>query len=80
MGDIAGRAVAVDQAQRHLPEVGHLVKHTRRDRDRLSRNQHCPLRAQAHLAGAFEHQVDLFLLLVVPRHLTAVGLEGHVSH
>ena len=42
--------------------------------------QSCALLAQAHLAFAFDDEVDFFLLLVVPRHLSAVGLERDVAH
>ena len=35
--------------------------------------------AEAHFAGAFDDEVDLFLLLVVPGHLAAVGLQRDVA-
>ena len=38
------------------------------------------LLAEAHFARAFDDEVDLLLLLVVPGHLAAVGLESHVPH
>ena len=38
------------------------------------------LLAEAHFARAFDDEVDLFLLLVVPRHLAAVRLERDVAH
>ena len=38
-----------------------------------------PLLAEAHFARALDDEVDFFLLLVVPRHLAAVGLQGDVA-
>src|SRR5262249_45857967 len=38
------------------------------------------LLAQAHLARAIDDEVDLLLLLVVPRHLSAIGLERYIAH
>src|SRR5689334_19585271 len=38
------------------------------------------LLAETHLAVALDDVVDLFLLLVVPRHLAAMRFEGHVAH
>ena len=34
------------------------------------------LASHAHLSGAFDHEIDLFLLLVVPRNLSAFRLQG----
>ena len=33
-----------------------------------------------HFTCAFDDEVNLLLLLVVPRNLSAVGLESHVAH
>ena len=35
--------------------------------------------AETHFAGAFEDKIDFFLLLVVPGHLAALGLEHDVA-
>ena len=72
VGHVARRAVAVEHPQRRVADVGQLVKHPRRDVGGLAGRETSALFAQAHLARAFDDEVDFFLLLVVPRHLAAV--------
>ena len=50
-----------------------------RDVDGLAGSERHALFAEAHFARAFDDEVDFFLLLVVPRHLAAVGLQGDVA-
>ena len=80
VGHVARRAVAVDHAQRRVAGIGQLMKDLRRDVDGLPGRHVDALFAQAHLARAFDDEVDLLLLLVVPRHLAAVRLERDVAH
>src|ERR1035438_1190587 len=49
VGHIAGRAVAVEHAQRSVADIGQLVKDLVRDVDGLPRVQGRPFFAQAHL-------------------------------
>src|ERR1035437_3280743 len=79
VGDIAGGSVAVEHAQRGIADIGQLVEDLVRDVDGLPGVERHALFAEAHFAGAFDDEVDLFLLLVVPRHLPAVGLQGDVA-
>src|ERR1019366_5397325 len=79
VGYVAGRSVAIEHAQRGVADVGQLVELPVRNVDGLSGVQRHALLAEAHFAGAFDDEVDLFLFLVVPGHLPAVGLQGHVA-
>src|ERR1035437_1507455 len=79
VGHVAGRPVAVEHAQRRVADVGQLVKDPVRNVGGLPGMQHRALLAQAHFSGSFDDEVNLFLLLVVPRHLPPVGLQGHVA-
>ena len=58
--------------------IGELVKHARRNVDRLAGVDRHAFLAEAHFAGALHDEVDLLLLLVVPGHLAAIGLERDV--
>src|SRR5215472_17978744 len=80
MSDVAGRTVAVDHAQRRGAGVGELMEDAGRDVDGLASANRGALFAEAHFAFALHNEVDLLLLLVVPRHLAAGGLESDVSH
>src|ERR1017187_3279834 len=79
VGDIAGGSVAVEHAQRGIADIGQLVEDLVRDVDGLPGVERHALFAEAHFAGAFDDEVDFFLLLVVPRPLPAVGLQGDVA-
>src|SRR5262245_45616049 len=79
VGDVTGGSVAVEHAQRCVPDVGQLVKDLVRDIDGLARVEGHALLAETHFAGAFDDEVDLLLFLVVPRHLAPVGLQRNVS-
>ena len=80
VGHIAGRTVAVDHAHRSVAGVGQLVEDAWRNVDGLPGLHGDALLAQAHLARALDDEIDLFLLLVVPRHLAAVRLQRDVAH
>src|SRR3569833_392144 len=77
---IAGRPIAINHAHRSRAGVGELMKDMRWDVDGLARLNGHALFAEAHLAGAFNDEVDLFLVLVVPWHLPAVRRERDVAH
>lgn len=55
------------------------MKNARRNVDGLSRLHGRLFGSQAHLASAFHDEVDFFLLLVVPRHLAAIGLKYYMT-
>ena len=80
MGDITGRAIAIDHAERGLADVGELVEDAGRDVNHLPRGQGLALRAEAHFASAFDDEVNFLLFLIVPRHLAALGLERDIAH
>src|ERR1035437_4268301 len=79
VGHIAGGSVAVEHTQRGVADVGQLVEDQVRDVDGLPGGEGHAFFAEAHFAGAFDDEVDFFLLLVVPRHLPPVGLQGDVA-
>ena len=81
VGDIARRAVAVNHAHRRAAGVGQLVEDGGRDDIRPVRSGPRCFSSPRHISPvAFDDEVDLFLLLVVPGHLSAVRLEGDVAH
>ena len=79
MGHVARRAVAVEHSQGRIADVGELVEDAGRNVNGLSGRDHLPLVAQAHLARAFQNKIHFFLLLIVPRHLSAVRIEQDVA-
>jgi len=80
VGDISGRSINVDHPARMIGNVGELVKDARRDVGRLAGLEDAALFSQAHLGGAFENPIHLFLFLIVPGDLPTVGLESHVPN
>src|SRR4051812_27723266 len=80
MGYIAGRSVAVEHAHGRRAGVRELVEDGRRNVDDLAGGHLDTLFAETHFARAFDDVIDLFLLLVMPRHLAAVGLQRDVAH
>ena len=50
-----------------------------RDVDHLSSVQQGFLVAEAHLALSLEDEVDFFLVLIVPGHLSAIWVQRYVS-
>ena len=77
---VAGRTVAVNHAHACGARVGELVINSGGNVDGLACFDRCSFGAQAHFALAFENQVNLFLLLIVPRHLAAMGLQCDAPH
>ena len=67
------------ERQRLLADVCQLMKFGGRDEDHLPAMDDLPLLAETHLARAVEDEVDLILLLIVPGHLAASGLQHHVA-
>ena len=55
------------------------MEHARWNIHRLTDSERRLLIAQAHLTLAFQDKVNLFLILVVPRHLSTVWLKRHVT-
>src|SRR5688572_15479050 len=80
MRDIARRSIDVDHRQRRVARIGQLVKHLWRDVSSLPAGDCPPLFAEAHLPGALDDEVNLLLLLVMPRHLSTVRFQHHVAH
>src|SRR5438034_625634 len=80
MGDVSGGAVAVNHAAGRVAGVRELVEDAVRDVNGLAGGYGLAFFAEAHLGGTFDDEVDLFLLLVVPGDLAAIGLEGDVAH
>ena len=77
---IAGRTVTVNHPQGGGAGVGELVENRGGNIDGLACFDRASFRAQAHLTLALENQVNLFLLLIVPRDLAAMGLERDAPH
>src|ERR1017187_2906003 len=75
VGYVAGRSIAINHPHGGVPSVSQLVEHAVRNIDGLTGAHGGPFFAQAHLARALHDEVDLFLVLVVPRHLSPVGLD-----
>jgi hypothetical protein len=80
VGDIPGRAVAIDHAKGGIPDVGQLVKHTRRNVNRLAGGHRPSFFAKAHLTRAFDDKVNFFLFLIMPWNLPAPGIKGDIAH
>jgi hypothetical protein len=79
MCDISGGPVAVDHAHRCSSGIRELMEHARRDVNSLPGVHYGSFVAQAHLAFSFNDEVDLFLVLIVPGHLSAIWFEHHMS-
>ena len=75
---VAAGSVGVDHAQGRVTDVSQLVP-PRRDVNHLPGGKRLAFRAEAHLAGAFDDEVGFFLLLVMPRNLSAVRVERDVA-
>src|SRR5271170_505960 len=68
--NIAGGTVNVEHSGGSGANVGELVENTGRNENGLASLQNRLLGAKAHFARAFENKINLFLLLIVPGHLT----------
>src|SRR4051812_37199150 len=73
--DVAGRAEAIDHPQRGVADVGELMEDAGWNVDRLSARDGLALLAEAHLARPFDDEIDLLLVLVMPRHLPTARVE-----
>ncbi len=78
MRHVARRTVTVDHAQRRVTDVRELVKHARRNVYGLSSRDRHTFITEAHFAASFQDEVDLFLLLVMPRYLPSQRFERDV--
>src|SRR5579871_935964 len=56
------------------------MKDAMRNVDCLAGGHRPAFLAETHLARAFDDEVDLFLVLIMPGDLSAVGLERHMPH
>ena len=79
VGDVAGRAVAVDHLEGLFADIGELVEDAGGNVDGLPAGDRLALLAEAHFAGAAENIVDFLLLLIVPGDLAAARIEGDVA-
>lgn len=79
MCHIAGRTVAVDHAQRIRSGIRELMKDARGDVDRLAGRQGGPFLAETHLTRPFQNEINLLLLVVVPRNLSAMRVESYMA-
>src|SRR5690242_16754927 len=79
MRHVACRAVAINHSHGRVSGVRQLMKNARRDKDGLAGLYGALFFSQAHLAGAFDNEIDFFLLLVVPGHLAATWLECYIT-
>src|SRR3954470_8143441 len=71
--NIARGSVTVDHRERGISGVCQLMKNARRNIDSLSARNDGAFGAEAHFARTFQDEIDFFLFLVVPRHLSTIG-------
>jgi hypothetical protein len=76
---ISGRTVAVNHSHGRISSVRQLMKNARRNKNGLAGFYGALLVSEAHLARAFDDEIDFFLLLVVPGHLAAARFERYVT-
>src|ERR1039457_1556280 len=76
---VTARSVAIDHSQRNRADIRQLMEHAPWNVHSLTGSERHLLIAQAHLALALQNQVDFFLILVVPRHLSAVRFKRDVA-
>jgi formylglycine-generating enzyme required for sulfatase activity len=79
MRHVSSRTVAVEHPKRRVADVRELVKQAGRNVNGLPARDRLPFLAQAHLPRSFDDEIYFLLLLVVPRHLTALGIERDVA-
>ena len=80
MRDITRGTVTVDHPHGRVARIRELMKDARRYPHRLTRVDRRSLFTQTHFTRAFHDEVDLLLLLVVPRDLPTIRLESDVTH
>ena len=80
VSDIATRHVAIHHVQRLIAGIGELMKLGRWHINHLTSADLRLFVIDAHFASALENHVDFLLLLIVPRHLTAIWFQDHVAH
>ncbi len=79
MCNISRRAVTIDHAHGNGAGVGELMKDARRNVNGLAGCDGATLSAETHFAGAFQDEIDFFLILIVPGDLTAVRLQSDMA-
>src|ERR1035438_6688803 len=72
---VTARSIAIDHSQRNRADIRQLMEHAPWNVHSLTGSERHLLIAQAQLALALQNQVDFFLILVVPRHLSAVRFQ-----
>ena len=80
MGNISRWAVNVDHSHGFISRVGQLVKNFGRNEDGLACSNSSAFFAETHFSFSLDDEVNFFLLLVVPRNLASIRLEGDVAH
>jgi hypothetical protein len=80
VGNIACRAVNVDHSHGFVSRVGQLVKNFGGNENGLACSNSSAFFAETHFSFSFDDEVNFFLLLVVPRNLASIRLEGDVAH
>src|ERR1035437_5643199 len=79
VGHVARRAVTVYHFERSIAQIGHLVKESGGDINRLTALHNQALAAQAHFPAALDDEINLFLGLIMPGHLAALGGQRHIA-
>jgi hypothetical protein len=80
MVDVSSWTVAVKKTGRHIREVSQLVKDPTRNVNDLSGAKHLKFIPKCHFSFAFKDHIDLFIGMVVPRHLAAIWFERNLAH
>jgi hypothetical protein len=79
VSDISGGAIAINHAHGSGAGVGELMENAVWNINGLAGFHCAPLLAKTHFAAAFDDEIDLFLILVVPRDLAAVGFQSYIT-
>src|ERR1041385_3240749 len=77
---VSARAVDIDHVHRLAASVGELMKLRWRHVHTLTRLDRAALLAHANFPFPLDDEINLLLLLIVPRYLAAVRLENRVAH
>lgn len=77
---VTSRTVAIDHAERSAADIRELMEDTRGNVNHLASSERLAFLAETHFAGSLDDEVNLFLLLIVPWHLTAIGIKSDIAH
>ena len=78
--DVAPGAIDINHVHWLVAGIGELVKKCRRHENRLSRPDRTALRTDTDFALALYDEINLLLLLVVPRHLPTARFKDGITH